>query len=133
MRQPRVLVVDDDENILSAFKSFLKKERCAMIAATSAEEAMEQFKQHTIDILITDVRLKAQSGITFLLEIRRLYRHVPIIVITGYPEVVSESDARAFGADYFFSKPLDLEQFRKTLRTCFRWNHLPAETHQQHP
>ena len=41
MLQPKVLVVDDEENILSAFRDFLKKEHCEMVAASSAEEAME--------------------------------------------------------------------------------------------
>ena len=41
MMQPKVLVVDDEENILAAFRDFLRKERCDMMAASSAEEALD--------------------------------------------------------------------------------------------
>lgn len=118
MYRPKVLVVDDDENILSAFRDFLKKERCTMIPATSAEDAAVKLQEQYVDLLVTDIRLKRQSGITFLMEARRLRRDLPIIVITGYPDLVSENDVRACGADYYFLKPLDLNKLREAVRKC---------------
>jgi len=119
---PKVLVVDDDENILSAFSDFLKKERCDMIATSSADEAMEQLGCHHIDLLISDVRLKARSGVTFLIHAKQLYPKLPTVVITGYPDVINEKDAKAFGADYFFLKPLDLDKLREAVRRCLHLN-----------
>jgi len=127
MHLPRILVVDDDQNILSAFRDFLRKEHYGMIAASSAEEAMDRLKKNDVDLVVTDVRLKAQSGVTFLLELKRMLPGVPVIIITGYPEVVSEKDARAFGADYFFVKPLELDKLRDAIKDCLRHN--IASTH----
>ena len=120
MYTPKVMVVDDDENILSAFGDFLKKERCTMIAASSAEEAKGKFERHHVDILIADVRLAGQSGITFFLDVRRARPNLPVIIITGFPDVISESDARSFGADYFLLKPLDIDRLREALKACLR-------------
>lgn len=118
VHQPKILVVDDDENILSAFRDFLKKEHYGMITVSSAEEAMEHLNQHHVDMVVADVRLKVQSGITFIMEVKRMFPRLPIIVITGYPDVVSERDAKTFGADYFFLKPLDIERLRDAMRKC---------------
>lgn len=117
-----VLVVDDDPNILSAFKDFFRKEECSIIVSSSSERALELLKQHSVDLIITDIRLKEQSGVTFLLEVKRVWQDIPVIVMTGYPEVINESDVKHYGADYFFQKPLSLEKFREAVRKCLNRN-----------
>lgn len=118
--QPKVLVVDDDENILSAFKGFLKSEGCTMLAARSTQEAIKQIEQHHFSLLITDIRLKYESGVNLFMEIKGTQPAVPVIVITGYPDSVREEDVKAYGADYFFLKPLDLDKLRDAVRKCLR-------------
>jgi FixJ family two-component response regulator len=66
--------------------------------------------------------LKGQSGVTFLLEVKRVRQSTPMIVMTGYPEVISESEVKEYGADYFFQKPLNLEKFRDAVRKCLYRN-----------
>ncbi len=117
-----VLVVDDDPNILSAFGEFFRKEECSMITSSSTEGAMELLKRHFVDLIITDIRLKGQSGVTFLLEVKRVRKSTPMIVMTGYPEAVSESEVKEYGADFFFQKPLNLEKFRDAVRKCLYRN-----------
>ena len=118
LRQPTVLVLDDDESILAAFQDFLRKERCIMIAARSAEEALQKMKSERVDLLITDVRLKLQSGVTFFMKVKIETPHLPVIVMTGYSGILSEHEVKAYGADYFFLKPLELDKLRKAVRKC---------------
>ena len=101
---PKVLVVDDDQNILSAFEDFLRKEHCSMIAASNAEEALKKIEQEDVDLLITDIRLKHQSGVTFFMHVKGMRPKLPVIVITGYPDLISEKDLKVYGAEYFFLK-----------------------------
>ncbi len=122
VHQPTVMVVDDDANILFAFEDFFKAERCTMIAATCAEEALKKIEHHHIDLLITDVRLKFQSGVTFLLHMKANHPKLPVIVITGHPDLVTQHDVVSYGADYFFLKPLDLEKLRAAVRTSLHFN-----------
>ena len=119
---PKVLVVDDDINILAAFDDFLRREHCYMLSATSAEEALKKLQEHPIDLLVTDVRLKLQSGVTFLLQVKGSLPKIPVIVITGYPDLITERDAKAYGADYFFLKPLEIEKLRNAVRKCLHLN-----------
>ena len=120
LHPPKVLVVDDDENILSAFKGFLKSEGCTMLAARSTQEAMKKIKHHHVNLLITDIRLNYQSGVNLFMAIKGAQPDVPVIVITGYPDSVREEEVKAYGADYFFLKPLDLDKLREAVRKCLR-------------
>ena len=129
LHQPKVLVVDDDENILSAFKGFLKSEGCTMLAARSTQEAMKKIKHHHINLLITDIRLNYQSGVNLFLHMKRVQPDVPVIVITGYPDSVCEEDVKAYGADYFFLKPLDLDKLREAVRKCLHLNNVTIHKH----
>ena len=114
--QPNVLIVDDDVNILSAFEGFLKKEHCSMIASASADDALRTLESKEIHLVIIDVRLKYQSGITLLIRVRQLHPTLPVIVITGHPYLVSEKDVRQYGANYYFLKPLELDVLRSAVR-----------------
>jgi DNA-binding NtrC family response regulator len=117
-RQARVLVVDDDKNILAAFAEFLKGEHYEMVPASSAEEAEDILKNSWIDVLVTDIRLKAKSGVTLFLDVKHHDRTMPVIVVSGYPDLISESEVKTIGADFYFVKPLDLQKLRDALRLC---------------
>jgi len=121
--QPRVLVVDDDANILSAFEDFLKKEHCVMVSASTTEEAMAHLQEQRIDLLITDIRLIAKSGVTLFLNAKISRPDLRVIVITGYPDMIDEKEVQSLGADYFFLKPLELDKLRDAVRTCLHLNH----------
>ncbi len=116
--QPKVLVVDDDANIISAFQQFLTGEHCTVISALGAEEALSVLSQTTVSLVITDVRMPWQSGVTLLMKVKQSNPALPVIVITGYPGLVSEGDARQYGADYYFVKPLELNEIRNAVRKC---------------
>ncbi|MGB2867872.1 MAG: response regulator [Bacteroidota bacterium] len=116
--QPRVLVVDDDINILSAFEDFLRKEHCVMVSASTTEEAMAHVQKERINLLITDIRLKAKSGVTLFLNAKVIRPDLHVIVITGYPDAIDEKEAHALGADHLLLKPLELEKLRQAVRSC---------------
>ncbi len=127
LNQPRVLVVDDDENIVSAFEEFLRKEHCAMVSASNAEDALSVISHHTVNLVITDIRMKRQSGVTLLMHIKHLHPRLPVIVMTGYPNLIPEADIRHYGAEYLFVKPLELDQLRDAVRNCL--NRAAVATH----
>ncbi len=119
---PKVLVLDDDENILLAFQDFLKGEGCTMVATPAPKEALEVLEKEKFDLLITDLRLNMESGVTFVLHAKRLQPDTPIIVITGYPDTVSEAELKSYGAEYLFVKPLELKELQRAVRSCLQRN-----------
>ncbi len=120
MHTPKVLVLDDDTNILLAFQDFLKGEGCAMVAAPAPKEALQEMEKETFDLLITDLRLNMESGVTFMIHAKRLQPNTPIIVITGYPDTVSESELKSYGASYLLLKPLELKDLQHAVRSCLQ-------------
>lgn len=91
-----------------------------MVAETHVEEAFARFAEQRIDLLITDIRVRLHSGITLLLQVRAAYPYVPIIVITGHPDIITEKDVIKYGADFYFLKPLELDKLRFALKKCLR-------------
>ena len=131
--QAKILVLDDDVNILSAFENFFRQERLNMVAATTTEDAMQALRKQSIDLLITDVRLNWQSGVTFFLKAKASYPHLPVIVITGYHESISEQELRAMGVDHFLLKPLDLDKLRSAVHDCLGKRNPPTNTKPSQP
>jgi DNA-binding NtrC family response regulator len=52
------------------------------------------------------------------MEAKRIHPKLPVIVITGYPDLITEEAIKEYGADFFFLKPLDLEKLRHAIRRC---------------
>jgi DNA-binding response OmpR family regulator len=118
--RPTVLVVDDDKKILEAFNVFLESEKCNMLASSDVDDAMEKARSVKVDLLITDFYLKTKSSVEIYTLIRKVFPEIPIVVITGYPEYIGEEDVKMFGADYYFTKPLELDKLRQVVRdNCF--------------
>jgi DNA-binding response OmpR family regulator len=118
LNQPKVMVIDNDENILSVFKGFLNKEHCDLIAASCIEEAIVMLEQQQIDLLIMDINLYKQPNMTLFNLMRELQKNLPIIIISSYTDVIEEKEAIGYGADYFLPKPLELNILRAAVRKC---------------
>jgi DNA-binding NtrC family response regulator len=115
--QPTVLVVDDDENIIAAFQDFFRREHYTMISASSSAEALQKIKGRTIDLLVTDIRLQYQSGVSLFLQLKAMYPDLSVIVITGYPDAIKEQEVVALGAKCLLLKPLDLNRLREAINS----------------
>lgn len=89
-----------------------------MLAASSAAEALKKIKQKKIDLLITDIRLSHESGVTFFLRLRAMGTDIPVIVITGYSQSIDVKELQALGADFVLVKPLELDRLREAVRAC---------------
>jgi DNA-binding NtrC family response regulator len=123
MSCPKILVVDDDPNILSAFKSFFEKENYKMIGVNSAGKALEKIKSEKIALVISDVKMNAVSGVSLLMAIKNKNHNLPVIIISGYPELISEEDLKKLGADYFFEKPLELQNIRSVIKKLLKFKY----------
>ncbi len=118
--RPKVLVFDDDANILLAFQDFLKREGCLMTAAPAPEEALRRLEEEKFDLLITDLRLNIESGVTFVINAKRLQPKISVIAITGYTDTVNESELKSCGASYLLLKPLELKELQHAVRSCLQ-------------
>lgn len=116
--KPTVLVVDDDKKILEAFSMLMESENCNMISASEVNEVMNKIEGKELHLIIIDFMLKTKSSIELFTLIRKIHPEVPIVVMTGYPELISEKDVKMFGGNYFLTKPLELGKLRQVIRSC---------------
>ncbi len=119
-RQRTLLLVDDEENILAALRRLLRAEGWLLLSASSAEQALELLAKHEVDVILSDQRMPGMTGVELLRRTRQLYPETIRLVLSGYTELQSITDAINEGAIYkFLAKPWDDEQLRAHLREAF--------------
>ena len=104
-----VLVVDDDEAIRVLLRDILEERGCLVFEAANGKEALAQFGQVRIDLLIIDLIMPEKEGIETIREVRALQPDVKILAISGAVEASYLQTARLLGADQSLRKPFAAE------------------------
>lgn len=110
-----VLLVDDEEEIISFMENFLKRFKISSTKVTSGEEALEVYGKKKTDFVLLDIHLKGIDGFTVLQELKAKDPSVKVIIITGSSEKDSQNRAMALGAIDYISKPLDLSELKEKI------------------
>ncbi|MBI5232393.1 MAG: response regulator transcription factor [Coriobacteriales bacterium] len=118
-RRPRVLVVDDEEQIRRALRSILQARAYDVELAESAEAALEATAERTPDIVILDLTLPGISGLEATKELREWY-HGPIIVLSVRSGDEDKIAALDFGADDYLTKPFSTGELLARVRALLR-------------
>ncbi len=127
-QEKTLLLVDDEPHILSSLTRLLRREGYTILTATSPTEAFEILAQQPIQVVISDQRMPDMSGTEFLSRVRQIYPATIRLVLTGYTDLQSVTDAINHGAIYkFLTKPWDDDQLREQIREAFRMAHLNEE------
>jgi CheY-like chemotaxis protein len=115
-RRKRLLVVDDETIIRMVFRDLMGKE-CEVIEAASGEEALDLLRQAPVDLIVTDKNLPGLSGLELAQQARRLYSNSRVILMTGYPSLVTTQQALELGVVDYMLKPFDdIREVRSLLR-----------------
>jgi len=118
MGNERVLLVDDEEDIVQIYQKRLKQLGYDVFTHTSSLQAMEAFrsKPDSFDIVITDMTMPNLTGDRLAVEIKRLKPEIPVILCTGFSEKMTAEKASKIGVDAFLMKPISLTDLAKTIR-----------------
>ncbi|MGE5470407.1 MAG: EAL domain-containing protein [Bacteroidota bacterium] len=115
-----LLLVDDEPNILNALKRLLRRENYKIYTASSGPEALEILALHPVQVVISDQRMPEMSGIELLSKIKTLYPDTVRIILSGYSELGTVTDAINQGAVWkYLSKPWDDELLKDAVRNAF--------------
>jgi PAS domain S-box-containing protein len=101
-----VLVIDDEESIRFTFENFLSNEGYSVSTAKDYDEAISVLSQIEFDVVFTDIILGNRTGIDILREIKKRENNCPVIMVTGYPNVETASEAVRIGAFDYIPKPV---------------------------
>jgi CheY-like chemotaxis protein len=117
-----VLIVDDDREILKYMeKGLIRYDKTfSVLTAADGLDAMDQLKQNTVSLVVTDLKMPRVDGFSLLAHIMEHYPEIPVIISTGYSTPQVERSARQKGAVGYISKPFTIDdlvrRINKTLR-----------------
>jgi FixJ family two-component response regulator len=121
MMERTLLLVDDEENITSALVRLLRRDGYRILRANSGEGGLELLAQNEVGVIISDQRMPGMSGVEFLSKVREAYPDTVRIVLSGYTELNSVTDAINRGAVYkFLPKPWEDELLRANVEEAFQ-------------
>lgn len=115
----KILVVDDDKDIVVFFSKRLVKEGYEVVPAYDGEEALLKLKETNPDIILLDLILPKINGYEVLKEIREKFKDkwIPVIVISAKTELESVEKCYKLEADHYLTKPCDVENVLSGIRT----------------
>jgi diguanylate cyclase (GGDEF)-like protein/PAS domain S-box-containing protein len=130
-RQPSrrtLLLVDDEKSIVSALKRLLRLDGYHIVSANDGPEGLQRLAEHHVDVIVSDQRMPGMTGVEFLRRAKELYPDTIRIVLSGYTELQSITDAINEGAIYkFLTKPWDDDHLRSHIADAFRQKEMADE------
>jgi DNA-binding NtrC family response regulator len=102
----RVLIVDDDEGILTALATFFQRIGYDVVKAATGQQGLEAFRNQEPDVTILDLRLPDIDGLQ-VLEVMHQKR-AAVVLLTGFGDIATAVQAMKLGAENFLTKPVDL-------------------------
>jgi two-component system nitrogen regulation response regulator GlnG len=138
----RLLVVDDEPDILSLLEASLQSDRLAVLTAATAGQGIDLVRREHPDAVLLDVRLPDLSGLDALEQIHAIDPRLPVILITGYGEADIVIEAAKRGAYEYLLKPLNCDKLRELVEQAIdrrararrrTAEALPAPAHQDEP
>ncbi len=112
----KILIIDDDKLNLKVLKDTLARVGYNVIEAQNGEIGLQLFRSEHPDLVITDFQMPGIDGLEVLAEIRKLNIGIPIILLTGFGDVVLTIKSIQQGAFDFLEKPIDLQQLKTTIQ-----------------
>ena len=116
--QERILVVDDEHDILEIEKEALKRLGYMVTAKDNAHEALKLFTSQPdqFDLVITDMTMPNMAGDKLADELLKIRSDLPVILCTGYSELISKEKAAALGIKGFLMKPISVKDLANMIR-----------------
>ncbi len=123
-----ILFVDDEPNILSSLKRLFRPDGYHILTANSGTEGLEIIQTHQVDVIMSDQRMPVMTGVEFLRQAKVICPDTIRIVLSGYTELQSITDAINEGAIYkFLTKPWNDEQLREQIAEAFKQKEMSDE------
>jgi len=113
MAKPTVLVVEDNEVNRELVEELLGMAGHTVVACTTGEEAMAWLAEHRPDLILMDINLPGEDGLTLTraIKARPATAHIPVVALTAYAMSGDQGRILAAGCDGYISKPIDVPQF----------------------
>jgi two-component system response regulator GlrR len=127
MMQGKILVVDDDRNLLELARMRLESASYEVSTALTEEQAVEAVKAEPVDLSIVDLQLVRQDGISLMQELHAINPEMPVIILTAYGTIESAVEAMKKGAYSYLTKPFESRELLFQLEKALENRRLNSE------
>jgi DNA-binding NtrC family response regulator len=124
---PKVLVIEDDIQMLENYSRMLRRFGYECIMETASNRALESLESSMPDIILTDLRMPDGSGFDVISTVRRSNPDIPVVLITAYADIPTAVEAIKMGAYDVIAKPFTSEQLEIVLERALRQKLLKDE------
>lgn len=116
MREPNILIVDDQFGIRVLLTEVLQKEGYETFQAANGPQALSLAANHEIDLVLLDMKIPGMDGIEILKKLKEMNPDIRAIIMTAYGELDLIEKAKELGALTHFAKPFDIDDIRKAMK-----------------
>ena len=127
-KKRKILVVDDEINVCKSICQAIESENYDVHMALSGEEALKKDKADPYDLIITDLMMPGISGMDLLTSLKTDRPGVPVIMITGYPNIKTAIQSIKTGAFDYLPKPFTPKDLRSLVARAFKSSEPEGET-----
>jgi DNA-binding NtrC family response regulator len=129
LRPPRLLIVDDEADLVRGLKRSLAYDlkEVEILTALQAQEALSLIQREAVDVVLTDIRMPGMDGLELLQRLRRIDRRLTVVMMTAFGTIAMAVEAMKQGAYDFVTKPFDKDALLRTLHKALERNSLIRE------
>ena len=132
MESGKILVIDDEKNILRLIQNEFSEEGFEVTTALSGEEGLEIAAQQKFNLVLLDLKLPKMSGIETLRRLKQKSSSTEVIMITGHGEIKSAIESIKLGARDYITKPFKLDELLFLARQVIDDNRAGSDTSDDH-
>jgi DNA-binding NtrC family response regulator len=116
----KILIVDDELNMLLVLEAMLKKEKYKVVTASDGLEALDILKTGDVAVVVTDLKMPRLDGLGLLSRMETNYPSIPVIMITAHGTVETAVEALKNGAFDYITKPFDQDDLKNIIEKAFK-------------
>ena len=109
---PNILIVDDEEYVRRFLRGVVERLNHKAVEAGDGKDALEKFRQESVDLSIVDVNMPEMDGIVFLEEVKKMDPNAVVIMMTGYPSAETIIQTIEDDGYTYIAKPIKIEHIR---------------------
>jgi DNA-binding response OmpR family regulator len=122
MEQKRILIADDEEDVVTTLQFTLEKEGYQCLTAYDGKEALDKAKRENPDLIVLDIMMPKMNGyeVSRLLKFDARFKHIPIVMLTARTQAKDKEIGRDTGADVYITKPFEMDDLVSTVHNILK-------------
>lgn len=114
-KPPCVLVVDDEQIVRDSITWLLEADGYRVRQAPGGAEGLAYLENETVDLILLDLQMPQMSGPQFLKRLQESGRHIPVVIVTGYPDSDLVAEAMRYGPITLLAKPFQRDMLKQAV------------------